>query len=100
MALETYLKNYKSTKDGLIINIASIGGIGTVCCNAVYMATKSAVINYGRNHEKSYDQNKIRVVTVCPGLTDTPILDNFFERTFPSDHAALEEILSKQIKAP
>ncbi|KAB0792832.1 hypothetical protein PPYR_14791 [Photinus pyralis] len=66
----------KGGRGGVVINISSIYGIDHLFASPVYSATKAYVLGLGRafGHESYYDQTKVRVLTLCPGLTDTELL--------------------------
>lgn len=60
---------------GVIVNTASTGGLTPYLADAPYAAAKAGVIMFSRSCADLKDQCAIRVNAVCPGVTDTPILD-------------------------
>ncbi|HEU5034293.1 MAG TPA: SDR family oxidoreductase [Mycobacteriales bacterium] len=63
-------------RSGHIINTASIAGLITPPYLTPYVATKHAVVGLSlalRGEAKAYG---VKVLAVCPGWTDTPILDS------------------------
>ena len=60
---------------GVIVNTASTGGLTPYLADAPYAAAKAGVIMFSRSCGDLKDQCAIRVNAVCPGVTDTPILD-------------------------
>lgn len=60
---------------GTIVNIASISGIAADYEMPIYNAAKGAVVNLTRAMALDYAQFNIRVNSVCPGATDTPMLN-------------------------
>ena len=62
-------------KSGVIINIGSIWGESGASCEAVYSASKGAVIAFSRAMAAELAPSGIRVLCVCPGVIDTPMLD-------------------------
>lgn len=59
---------------GTIVNTASISGIAADYKMPVYNAAKGAVVNLTRAMALDYGEFNIRVNSVCPGATDTPML--------------------------
>lgn len=60
---------------GVIINTASTGGLTPYLADAPYAAAKAAVIMFSRSCGELKEQMNIRVNAVCPGVTETPILE-------------------------
>lgn len=59
---------------GSILNIASIVGINGVSGQAVYSASKGAVVSLTKSAAKELAVNKIRVNAIAPGLIETDLL--------------------------
>lgn len=65
---------------GRIINIASIAGRGFKdTSNAVYAASKGAVIALTKTAAQQLGKHAINVNSICPGVTFTAILDDLLE---------------------
>lgn len=60
---------------GSIVNVSSIWGVTGIAGAAAYQATKGGVITLSRNAAISYVQDNIRVNTVNPGITWTPLVE-------------------------
>lgn len=58
---------------GVIVQTASIAGLGPYAADAVYAATKAGVVNFTRSLAFLKETMNIRVNCVCPGLVDTNI---------------------------
>lgn len=69
-------------KKGVIVNCASTNGIWPVC-GTVYTSTKAAIINMGRQIQMNYWDSNIRINTLCPGLTDTPMARSYSDGELP-----------------
>jgi 2-hydroxycyclohexanecarboxyl-CoA dehydrogenase len=60
---------------GKVVNIASDAGRGGSLGQAVYSGSKGAVIAFSKTLAREMARHKINVNVVCPGLTDTPLLE-------------------------
>lgn len=63
-------------KGGSIINISSMWGVAGGSCEAIYSASKAAVIGFTKALAKEYAAAGITVNCVAPGYIDTPMNDN------------------------
>nr|XP_046491923.1 uncharacterized protein LOC124223733 [Neodiprion pinetum] len=87
---------------GVIVNIASIFGLDPVAWFPVYDATKHAVIGLSRSFGLPYHYEKtgVRVLTMCPGITETSLVTNISKSVgeFGDAKSAEEDMLrfSKQ----
>ncbi|OGL01874.1 MAG: 2-hydroxycyclohexanecarboxyl-CoA dehydrogenase, partial [Candidatus Rokubacteria bacterium RIFCSPHIGHO2_12_FULL_73_22] len=59
---------------GRVINIASDAGRVGSSNEAVYAGTKGAIIAFGKTLAREVARHKISVNTVCPGITETALL--------------------------
>lgn len=62
-------------RGGVIINTASTGGLNPYLADAPYAAAKAGVIMFSRSCKDLHEACGIRVNAVCPGVTETPILE-------------------------
>ncbi|XP_014357768.2 short chain dehydrogenase/reductase dpmpG [Papilio machaon] len=66
---------------GTIINIASTAAITKADLLPAYFATKSAVLQFSQCIAGNlFEQAGIRILTLCPGATDTPLLHNLKQK--------------------
>ena len=64
---------------GNIVNIASISGLAGDGGNGAYNAAKGAVVNMTRAMAIDHGRDGVRVNSVCPGLTITPLTQRMRE---------------------
>lgn len=79
-----FLPGMLNRREGGIINVASIAGFQPIPYMAVYAASKAFVISFSVALREECRDRNVRVLTLCPGTTDTP----FFE-TAGAPEAAL-----------
>lgn len=70
-------------KGGTIVNVSSVLGLAPFGGAPVYTATKHGVIGLTRSMATSfhYDKSGVRVMTMCPGVTDTALIRNATSET-------------------
>jgi NAD(P)-dependent dehydrogenase (short-subunit alcohol dehydrogenase family) len=64
---------------GAIVNTASITGLTAQVGTPAYAASKGAVVNLTRALAVDHGHENIRVNCVCPGITETPMLQKHFD---------------------
>ena len=74
-------------KGGSIILTASIAAVKGLPSHGVYGATKAAVRSFARTWTAELKDRGIRVNTLSPGATDTPIIDGQFNTKEQADAA-------------
>ena len=82
---------------GVIINIASVGGLAGARAGAAYVTSKHGLIGLTRNIAATYGADGIRCVAIAPGAVNTgiPLGGEPSERGF----AALNRTLATNIRA-
>ena len=71
------LPRMAARRSGRIINIASDAGRVGSSGEAVYSACKGGMIAFAKTIAREHARHGIRVNTICPGPTDTPLLASF-----------------------
>lgn len=67
--------------NGYIVNTASLAGLLPSPFLAPYAATKHAVVGLTLSLRTEFEDRGVHFIALCPGFTDTPILD----KTMPAD---------------
>ena len=87
---------------GTIVATASLAGLTAMPGDALYTASKHAVVGYVRSVAPSLALDGIRVAAVCPGFADTPLIAHAKEQfgdfpllTADDVAAAVEQILDR-----
>ncbi|KAJ8959641.1 hypothetical protein NQ318_021828 [Aromia moschata] len=78
LGMENYLQNHRQGSEAVIVNISSVTGITAVSCLPIYAGTKAAVLGMTRSWgtPEHYDRTRVRVIGICPGVTDTPLIND------------------------
>jgi len=69
---------------GVILNIASIGGLGAWPMRSAYNSAKAAVISLTENIGCEWARRGVRVVAIAPGVTRTAILQQMVDEGIAS----------------
>jgi NAD(P)-dependent dehydrogenase (short-subunit alcohol dehydrogenase family) len=82
-------------KYGVIVNMASIGGVLGIRDRLAYCTTKAAVVGLTKTMAMDHATEGIRVNCVCPGRVQTPFVSARL-REYPDPEAAFREMSSSQ----
>jgi NAD(P)-dependent dehydrogenase (short-subunit alcohol dehydrogenase family) len=85
------LPSLRSAGRGRIVNIASTAGLTGYPYVSAYCASKHGVIGLTRSLALELARTEITVNAVCPGFTDTPLLDGAIERITDKTGRSREE---------
>jgi NAD(P)-dependent dehydrogenase (short-subunit alcohol dehydrogenase family) len=78
-------------KSGAIVNTASIAGLGANPLGVAYSAAKHGVLGLTRTAAVEYAKIPIRINAVCPGVTETPMVQAGVARR-PGTRAMFEKV--------
>jgi 2-hydroxycyclohexanecarboxyl-CoA dehydrogenase len=92
--VKAVLPHMISRESGKIVNISSDAGRAGSSWEAVYAGAKGAVIAFSKSIAREVARYKINVNVVCPGLTDTPLL-----QAVRSQSPDTEKIIEAVVKA-
>lgn len=83
LGMDKYLCKYQQGPNALIVNVSSIAGVMGSGHVPVYCATKHGVVGITKSWgcSRFFEENKVRVVAVCPGVTITPLVQDLCGKT-------------------
>ena len=82
-------KHMRLRGGGSLIFTSSISGLVGSMLSPLYSTAKFAVVGLGKSLALSFAPDRIRVNVLCPGLTETPMLNGFIGRSGdPAEMAA------------
>lgn len=84
---------------GAIVNTASMAGVRFAeNANAAYSAAKAGVINPSENAAARYAKQGVRVNSIAPGLTHTPVIDELFTPEQQQQMAAAIHLIERMVE--
>ncbi|NLL46233.1 MAG: glucose 1-dehydrogenase [Clostridiales bacterium] len=72
-SMRVAIKEFEKQNSGVIINVASVGGLFGGRAGAVYTASKHALIGLTKNTAFHYGHKNIRCNAICPGAITTEV---------------------------
>jgi len=88
------IPHFKEQESGAIVNVASLAGIIGQPWSSAYAFTKGGVVKFTRTIAGELGRYGIRANAVCPGFTDTPLVQGGLESR--DDPEAAREKLASQ----
>ena len=73
--MKVALRYFMEQRSGTIVNIASVAGHLGMVGHIAYAASKHAVVGMTKTAAIEFAKHGIRINAVCPGFTQTPMLD-------------------------
>ncbi|MEW6305558.1 MAG: glucose 1-dehydrogenase [Verrucomicrobiota bacterium] len=92
---KVFLPSMLARKYGVIVNLASIGGVVGVRDRFAYCATKFAVVGMTKAMALDHATDGIRVNCICPGRVETPFVSARLKE-YPDPQKAYREMASTQ----
>jgi meso-butanediol dehydrogenase/(S,S)-butanediol dehydrogenase/diacetyl reductase len=94
------LPGMQEAGSGSIVTISSVSAITGMRAVAAYTAAKAGVLGLTRQMAVDYARDGIRVNTVCPGLTRTPMLEAQYQRVADasSGTATIEDRIAADLR--
>jgi 2-keto-3-deoxy-L-fuconate dehydrogenase len=90
-----FLPQMVDRKSGVIINLASIGGVVGVRDRAAYCTTKFAVVGLTKSMALDHALDGVRVNCICPGRVETPFVQARLKE-YPDPDKAYREMSATQ----
>ena len=85
LVMKHAISEFCNANGGVILNMASTSGLTGTSNLSPYIASKHAVIGLTRAIAIEYAQQGIRVNALCPGPTDTRMIQSIAETLAPGD---------------
>ena len=92
---KAFIAQMLARRSGVIVNMASIGGILGIRDRLAYCTTKFAVVGLTKSMAMDHAADGIRINCVCPGRVQTPFV-NARLKEYPDPEAAFREMSSTQ----
>jgi len=92
---KAFLPDMVAHKAGVIINLASIGGVVAVRDRLAYCMTKFAVVGITKSMALDHAAAGVRVNCICPGRVQTPFVEARLKE-YPDPEAAYRQMCATQ----
>jgi len=85
---------------GVIINLASVAGVVGFPSHSAYSASKHAVVGLTKSAALEYIRKGIRINAVCPGFTDTPMVQHGREEHPEYTQRLIDRVPARRLGTP
>jgi len=85
---------------GVIVNLASVAGVVGFPSHSAYSASKHAVVGLTKSAALEYIRKGIRINAVCPGFTDTPMVQQVREEDPEFTQRLIDRIPARRLGTP
>lgn len=92
---KAFLPGMMARRAGVIINMASVGGVLGIRDRLAYCVTKSAVVGLTKSMALDHARDGIRVNCICPGRVETPFVQKRL-REYADPERAYHEMVASQ----
>lgn len=92
---KVFLPGMLERRSGVIVNMASIGGVVGIRDRLAYCTTKFAVVGLTKSMALDHAAEGVRVNCICPGRVETPFVAARL-REYPDPERAYREMASSQ----
>lgn len=93
LGLARVLAVMRRQRVGVVVNSASVGGLLATGKQAAYIAAKHGVVGLTRNAAVEYAGYGVRVNAVAPGMTSTPMVEDYAQAIDPADPGRVTDAL-------
>ncbi|HAT30738.1 MAG TPA: short-chain dehydrogenase/reductase [Janthinobacterium sp.] len=93
------LPAFRAQGSGVFVNLASVGGLLTMPLNAIYHATKYAVVGFTEGISYELAPLGIRAKVVCPGGVATDFAGRSLARTYTDEHHPYADTVASTLAA-
>ncbi len=76
LVTQAVLPGMRERRRGSIVNISSLAGRNGFTGGTAYTASKHAVLGFSRSLMLEVRADNVRVIAICPGSVDTPLIRN------------------------
>jgi NAD(P)-dependent dehydrogenase (short-subunit alcohol dehydrogenase family) len=83
-------------REGVFVTVSSQAGLVGEAGNAIYSASKFALVGWSRALSLTGDSPRMRVV--CPGMINTPLLVSAFEQMAVDSDVSFDDVLSNRLE--
>lgn len=98
-AMQAVMPGMKQRRHGTIMNVSSIAGIKPFPNHAAYTASKFAVRGLTDNVREELAPHNVRVISICPGAVETPLLSHTRSEKIKADYQAWKKEMGGVLSA-
>ena len=93
--LQAAMPQFRASGGGVIVNMASVGGLVGLSDRFAYSMSKGAVLAMTMATAKDYIKENIRCNSISPARVHTPFVDGFLAKNYAGREAEMFETLSQ-----